>query len=844
MPSNAGAAIRWIGSSKAVTNAHGKLRIVCCDGFRRELAAAVAAEAWDDVEVVGFPTRCGNPPIGWEELSPLTGNACSHILMLGMSCLQALGEPPSGWPPLRFEPVDQCFHLVAGPALVAEAIERGAYLTTPAWLQHWPDHLAEMGFNPANAGEFFRDVAREVLLLDTGLDPNASANLAEFAAVVDLPAQRIAVGIDHTRLYLNKIVMAWRLEQAQLECRSAENRHARELGDRMMAIDCLSRLSRIMTEAQAITAIEELFRMLFAPQQLHYLRIQAGQIDPQHAVPSELLTQMLALKTDYAWTDSQQGFLLRIRRNSHALGLVTVEQLAFPEYREQYLNLALAIADVCALSIENARAYQRNQAMAAELREKEERLSLATLVNGVGIWDWDLISRKLIWDDSMYALYRLRAENFSGTEQAWRTALHPDDLARGDREVEAAITGEKPLDTEFRICWPSGEVRYIKAIAKVFRDDAGKPLRMLGINIDITEQKRVEIELDQYRQHLEELVASRTLELSTAKEAAEAANRAKSVFLANMSHELRTPLNAILGFSQLLAKDRRIPESALANIATIKRSGQYLLDLINDVLDVSRVESNLGQARLAPFDLIDTLLAINEPIIGRCRAKQLAFIEDYAEGLPKQVEGDAPRLRQVLLNLLDNAVKFTERGEVRLAVSRLDDDRILFSVSDTGPGIAKEQQQQVFAAFYQIRGSATRGEGTGLGLAVSREYVRLMGGELVLDSEPGRGCRFSFALPLAKAGLPSQIGNHAISSTGKSPNKRTESVSAPTAPSLTRLPAKIRHQLAEAAAALDVEATQKMTERLREHYPDEADLIAGLVEIYAFDKLVKLCEPA
>lgn len=824
-----------------MANDHDKLRIVCCNGFRRELAAAVAAEAWDDVDVVGFPTRCGHPPISWKELSPLIADGCSHILMLGMSCLHALGEPPGDWPPLRFQPVEQCFELVAGPSLVAEAIERGAYLTTPAWLQHWPDRLAEMGFNPENAGEFFRDVATEVLLLDTGLDPKAGANLAEFAATVELPSRRIAVGIDHARLYLNKIVMAWRLEQSQLEFRAAEHRHARELSDRMMAIDCLSRMSRIMTEAQAIAAIEELFRMLFAPQQLHYLPVEDGKFAHEHSVPAELLTQMRALNSDYAWTASQQGFLLRIRRNSHALGLVAVERLAFPEYREQYLNLALVIAGVCALAIENARAYQRNKSMEAELRDKEERLSLATLVNGVGIWDWNLISREMIWDDSMYALYQLRPQDFSGTEQAWRTTLHPDDLARGERELAAAINGEKSLDTEFRICWPNGEIRYIKAVAKVFRDETGEPLRMLGTNIDITKQKRAEAELDQYRQHLEQLVASRTLELSTAKETAEAANRAKSVFLANMSHELRTPLNAILGFSQLLERDLSIPESARNYIATIKRSGQYLLDLINDVLEVSRVESG-GQARPAPFDLFDTLLAITETMADRCRTKQLAFIEDYADDVPRQVEGDVQRLRQVLLNLLDNAVKFTERGEVRLAVSRQADGRILFSVRDTGPGIAKEQQQRVFSAFYQIHGSATRGEGSGLGLAISREYVRLMGGELVLESEPNQGCCFSFSLPLAKTEARPGIDGHAAPP-GQSLIKRPEAATALEA-SLTRLPATIRQQLAETAAVLDVETLQRMAGRLREHYPEEADLIAGLVEIYAFDKLIQLCEPA
>lgn len=130
------------------------------------------------------------------------------------------------------------------------------------------------------------------------------------------------------------------------------------------------------------------------------------------------------------------------------------------------------------------------------LRDHEERLSLATLHNGVGIWDWNLQTQEIFWDDSMYALYRIRREDFSGTEEAWRQALHPDDLERGDKEVEAALAGEKPFDTEFRVCWPNGEIRYIRAVAKVFRDDQGKPVRMLGTNIDITDRKHLQFELE------------------------------------------------------------------------------------------------------------------------------------------------------------------------------------------------------------------------------------------------------------------------------------------------------------------------------------------------------------
>ncbi|QPK64796.1 response regulator [Methylomonas sp. LL1] len=731
---------------------NGKHCILCCDGFRRELAAAVAAEAWDDVDIAGFSTHCGNPPLNWDDLSPLLGEGCSQITIMGMSCLRTLGEPPPDWPTVRFEHLEQCFHLIAGSALVSDAIESGAYLMTPAWLEHWPERLADMGFGPENAGEFFRDVTRELLLLDTGLDPNASANLAEFAKAVGLPTRRMAVGIDHTRLYLNKIVMAWRLEQSQHAAQDLHDRHAREHSDQMMAIDCLSRLGRIMTEAQAIAAIEELFRMLFAPQQLHYLRIEDGGIDPHHSVPADLLAQMLALNADYAWTESRQGFLLRIRRNGEPLGLVAIEQLAFPEYREQYLNLALAIAGVCALAIENARAYQRTKAIEAELREKEERLSLATLVNGVGIWDWNLLTEEMIWDDSMYALYQLRRDDFAGTEQAWRTALHPDDLARGDREVAAAISGEKPLDTEFRVCWPNGEVRYIKAVAKVFRDGGGKPLRMLGTNIDITELKRAEAELDQYRQHLEQLVEHRTLELLTAKEAAEAANRAKSVFLANMSHELRTPLNAILGFSNMMRKNTRLEQSERDNLDIINRSGEHLLSVINDVLEMAKIETGRIRFEEVPFDLGGMVSDTSDMLAARARKKGLQLLIDQTSPFPRFIIGDQGHLRQILINLLENAIKFTLQGSVtlRLGIKQNATAHLAIEVEDTGPGIPLEDQPRIFEPFVQL-GEHGINQGTGLGLTITRQFVQMMGGSLMLESEPGKGSVFRVELPLKEA---------------------------------------------------------------------------------------------
>jgi signal transduction histidine kinase len=268
------------------------------------------------------------------------------------------------------------------------------------------------------------------------------------------------------------------------------------------------------------------------------------------------------------------------------------------------------------------------------------------------------------------------------------------------------------------------------------------------------------IELATYRDHLESLVAERTVALTIAKVHAEAANRAKSVFLSNMSHELRTPLNAILGFAQILTRDERIPEDERKNIATINRAGDHLLSLINDVLEISRIEAGQTAVQNVPFDLAAALSEVEEMIRVRAEAKDLDLSVERHGELPAYVLGDAHRLRQVLINLLGNAVKFTQHGQIRLSVTALPADQVRFEVIDTGVGIEANEQASIFQPFYQTKIGIAAGEGTGLGLTISHEFIRLMGGELSVRSVPGQGSTFSFAVPLAPTFLPHQASVH------------------------------------------------------------------------------------
>ncbi|MBX2863362.1 MAG: response regulator [Leptolyngbyaceae cyanobacterium MAG.088] len=233
-----------------------------------------------------------------------------------------------------------------------------------------------------------------------------------------------------------------------------------------------------------------------------------------------------------------------------------------------------------------------------------------------------------------------------------------------------------------------------------------------------------------------------------------AANRAKSEFLANMSHELRTPLNAILGFSELMAREKDVTPNQKRTLGTINRSGEHLLSLINDVLEMAKIEA--GQTLIEPvaFDLHYFLQTLHDMLSVRAKSQNLHLVFDYPSDLPQYVKADERKLRQVLLNLLSNAVKFTKEGSVTLQAaafpnpSQAQHYRFKFAVADTGPGISEENLAVIFEPFEQTEVGRNSQKGTGLGLAISRRYVRLMGGELTVSSELGQGATFQFSVPM------------------------------------------------------------------------------------------------
>lgn len=262
--------------------------------------------------------------------------------------------------------------------------------------------------------------------------------------------------------------------------------------------------------------------------------------------------------------------------------------------------------------------------------------------------------------------------------------------------------------------------------------------------------------LKQFNTDLEQKVEQRTLELSTAKDKAEVGNQAKSAFIANMSHELRTPLNSILGFAQLMTRNQSLPPKEQEHLDIISRSGEHLLTLINDVLDLSKIEADRLTLEEENFDFYQFLDDLKQMFALKATNKSLQFNFEISEKVPRYIKTDQGKLRQILINLLNNAIKFTIQGGIILRViPSLDNSieiepdnniKLLFAVEDTGKGIAPEELDAVFEPFVQTQSGKEAKEGTGLGLAISRKFIQLMGGDIKVSSIVDQGSRFEFAL--------------------------------------------------------------------------------------------------
>ncbi|HNB44601.1 MAG TPA: PAS domain S-box protein [Burkholderiaceae bacterium] len=524
--------------------------------------------------------------------------------------------------------------------------------------------------------------------------------------------------------------------------------------------------------------------------------------------------------------------------------------------------------------------------------ESEQRLTMAIDGAALGLWDWDIPSGRVTFNDRWAEMLGLRLDELAPDYSSWEQRIHPDDRSATLEAVRRHLRGELPTySSEYRLRHRDGHWIWVHATGRVLvRDAQGQPLRAVGIHQDIserraaderlrklsraveqsaeaivvtdldgriefvneafsrisgyraeevlgrnprvlnaghtpsavytelwqcitqgrtwrgefvnrrkdgtlyvesavispvrssdnrithfvavkediTERKRLHEELAQHRHHLEELVTQRTAQLADARERAVSANLAKSAFLANVSHEIRTPMNAIVGLTRILRRANTAPEQA-ARLEKIETSAHHLLALINDVLDLSKIEAGRLELEQVEFSLASVLEHVSTMIAEAAQAKQLQLRTELVseagadEPLPVWLRGDPTRLRQALLNFAGNAVKFTDAGRVTVRVVLLAREaarvRLRFEVEDSGVGVTEQQRARIFEPFEQADASTTRRHGgTGLGLSIARRLVEAMGGSIGLDSTPGQGSRFWFTITLQEVHPSAPMG--------------------------------------------------------------------------------------
>ena len=369
----------------------------------------------------------------------------------------------------------------------------------------------------------------------------------------------------------------------------------------------------------------------------------------------------------------------------------------------------------------------------ALLRDSEAKLVLSMEAGGLGSWEWDIKHDLVRWSPQTERMHGLAEGTFSGSREEFASYIHPDDRERVTSEIARTLAERRSTYyIKYRFLRTDGAVRWLEGFARMRADENGEPLSFLGVSHDVTQREEL-LEAEQQ-----------------ARRDAEAANAAKAIFLTTMSHELRTPLNAVSGYVDLLEMGVRGPvtDQQREDLRRIRRASQHLLSLINDILNYARLEAGSVELHLSEISLVDALSEMEALIAPQLRAKGVAY--EYRP-CPRsvRVHADREKLDQILLNLVGNAVKFTDRDGRIILSCEIDGDNARVIVEDTGRGIPRGKLDSIFDPFVQVDRHLTpeRHQGVGLGLAISRDLARAMHGDISVQSDAGQGATFVLTLP-------------------------------------------------------------------------------------------------
>ena len=428
---------------------------------------------------------------------------------------------------------------------------------------------------------------------------------------------------------------------------------------------------------------------------------------------------------------------LKDKEKATTFGIFNIYSAIPHAFTQEEMRLLEELAGDLAFGIVVLRARIERDHAEKNLRELNERFSLATRAGRLGVWDWNLLKNELVWDDRMYELYGIKRADFRSAYAAWLKGVHPDDRAYSDEISLKAQRGEREYDTVFRVVWPDRSIHYLKAYGQVERDADGRPVRMTGVNYDITELKEAEDKVIELNHHLEARVAERTAQL-------EAANKELEAFSYSVSHDLRTPLRAIDGFSHILLEDYtdKLDDEGKRLLSVVRDNTIRMGQLIDDILKFSRtgrLEMNLSR-----IDMESMAHAVFEELQPSVDSSKLQL---EIEHIPA-AKGDSAMMRQVFVNLLSNAIKFTRNStpaRIKVGCSIVGNEAVYY-VKDNGAGFDMQYANRLFGVFQRLHAVADF-EGTGIGLAIVKRIITRHGGRVWAEGKVGEGATIYFALP-------------------------------------------------------------------------------------------------
>jgi len=433
-----------------------------------------------------------------------------------------------------------------------------------------------------------------------------------------------------------------------------------------------------------------------------------------------------------------------IRIRGQVIGIVCHEHIGEKrEWTGENKEFARSIADICAQVILES---ERNQ-VEKKLRISEQQLK--NVIDGaqLGYWDWNYQTGAHTVNQRWLTMLGLTRKHINYHSSDWDKLIHPEDKPCLMETIEAHIQSGTNYVVEFRMKHSDGHWVWIQGSGAVVEYDkeTKEPLRLCGTHQDISERKKLDIELHEYKNKLEKLVVERTIELEKARNKAEQANQAKSVFLSSMSHELRTPMNSVLGFSWLLATDTSEPltEDQLESVEQIIKSGQHLLDLIDEVLDLAKIESGQSDINIEICDTNTIITQIVDLIQYQAEQQGITIVNQTSANHSFEIRADTKKLKQVLLNLCSNAIKYnSENGLLSITCIETDKNKIRISVSDTGKGVPEVLFPRLFEPFDRLDKANSAIQGTGIGLSICKQLLEQMKGEIGVLQNSDRGLTF------------------------------------------------------------------------------------------------------